>query len=224
MEEAHFVTSTGTEIGKTLLSGLLLDLLDDDYDSLGYWKPVASGCEDSEYGYRSPDEIYVIDETPLNPDDVQATFRYDAPLSPDKAASKEDESIEPQKLKTCWQQLRERYDAMVVEGIGGVAVPFNPEYDVSDLANMLDIPVVMVVNSRLGTISHTRTAVNYLYQKNMETDGIILTPETGQNIEKLNRRHLKEFYTETFVGLLPQLDESHGQARNVIKNYRKYFQ
>jgi dethiobiotin synthetase len=45
--EHHFVTSTGTEIGKTLASVLLIRSLADDHETVGYWKPVASGCDES---------------------------------------------------------------------------------------------------------------------------------------------------------------------------------
>lgn len=220
MSERHFVTSTGTEIGKTIVSTLLLMSLHDRYDSVGYCKPVASGCEDSSYGYRSPDEIEVLDRTELTPDDVHATYRFEAPLSPDKAAEREDRSIEPAQVREDWTRLKDEYRALVVEGIGGVAVPFTPDYDVADLAQDLDIPVVLVVASRLGTISHTRTAQSYLGSHDQAASGIILTPGTGEPIEKTNREHLRSFYPDRFVDLLPEIEAPHSGVPQTINDYR----
>lgn len=200
-----FVSSTGTEIGKTIVSELFVNTLLRHDASVGYYKPVASGCESSEWGYRSPDEIHIIEETPLEPSQVHATYRFDAPLSPDKAAEREDASIEPGNVIEDYSDLSDRYETLVVEGIGGVAVPFSPDYDVSDLAADLDLPVVLVVSSHLGTISHTRTAEAFLDQHQVETAGILLTPAKGRDIETTNRDHLREFHPECPVRLIPDL-------------------
>jgi len=223
MSERHFVTSTGTEIGKTIVSCLLLKNLRTRYDSIGYWKPVASGCEESSYGYRSPDEVEVLNQTELTPDDVHATDRFEAPLSPDKAAEREGRTIEPGPVLEEWTHLRDEYRALVVEGIGGVAVPFTPNYDVADLARDLDIPVLLVVESRLGTISHTRTAQYYLQNYNSSASAILLTPSTGEPIEETNREHLRNFYPDRFVELLPELEDTPDEALGVIDDYRSFL-
>ncbi|MFB6345563.1 MAG: dethiobiotin synthase [bacterium] len=203
-----FVTSTGTEIGKTIVSELFVNGLLRTSSSVGYYKPVASGCKSSEWGYRSPDEVEMIQTTPLEPDDVHSTFRFDAPLSPDKAAEREDRSITIDPILDEYEALKQQYDHLIVEGIGGIAVPFSPTYDVSDLAADLGLPVVMVVASGLGTISHTRTAVNYVNQNNTGVSGILLTPHTGRDIETTNRDHLKEFYPDRSIRLVPEFDEN----------------
>lgn len=218
--ERHFVTSTGTEIGKTFVSCLLLRSLRNQYDSIGYWKPVASGCEETEYGYRSPDEVEVLDRTELSPEEVHATYRFDAPLSPDKAAEREERFIQPGRLREEWIDIQNDYRALVVEGIGGVAVPFTPDYDVADLAQDLEIPVLLVVASRLGTISHTRTAQSYLRTHDSGASGILLTPSTGEPIEQTNREHLRSFYPDRFVELLPELDLKSPEVPDCIANYR----
>lgn len=218
--EHHFVTSTGTEIGKTLVSALMIRSLHRDHETVGYWKPVASDCEDSAYGYRSPDEVEVLDHTPLKEEDVHSTFRFDAPLSPDRAALREDRSIDPNRLESEWEDLHDRYEGLVVEGIGGIAVPFTQDYDVADLIAHLEIPVLVVVASRLGTISHTRTTLDYLRSHGPEGDGILLTPADGESIERTNRDHLREFFPEHFVDLLPRLDLENEIDPDVIQTYR----
>lgn len=221
-KESYFVTSTGTEVGKTIVSGLLVEVLTRTFDQVTYWKPVASGCKESPYGYRSPDEIEIIERTPLSPDDVHSTFRFEAPLSPDKAAEREGESIEPDKVLAHWEELSEEYDGVIVEGIGGVAVPFTPDYDVTQLIQDLRLTPLIVSPSVLGTISYTRTAEYYLADHGRAADGIILTPKKGRSIETTNRNHLQEFYPDKFIDLLPQADEERQHALDVISDYRNH--
>lgn len=218
--ETHFVTSTGTEIGKTLISTLLVNELSDHHDRIGYWKPVASGCRSTIYGYRSPDEETILKQTSLTDEDVISTFRFDEPLSPDQAAKRENRRIDPSDILDEWKQLRDRYEALVVEGIGGVAVPFSHSYDVTDMAYDLGLSALLVVSSQLGTISHTRTAYHYLLERDVSCTGIILTPAEGKSLEITNRNHLRDFYPKTFVDLLPRLDGENSKGHEVIKRYR----
>ncbi len=220
MLESHFVTSTGTEVGKTIVSWLLVNDLYREYDRVGYWKPVASDCDESPYGYRSPDEIEVIEETQLTPDDVHATFRFDAPLSPDKAAEREGRTINPDRVISGWSDLTESYEALVCEGIGGVAVPFTQNFDVTDLVAALKLPTIIVAPGDLGTISHTRTAENYLRNHSTFARAILLTPETGRSIETTNRNHLQEFFPDKTIRLVPDVHEDVAAANRVLRDYR----
>jgi len=199
-----FVTSTGTEVGKTLVCRACLDILRNDDRSLGYFKPVASGCRDSNWGYRSPDEIEIIRSGTLGSENVSAAFRFRDPLSPDIAAERENRSFDIDKILNDWESIRTSYDDVVVEGIGGVAVPFNNTEDVTNLIERMELPVILVVSSTLGTISHTRTAMSYLEQRNVNVPGIVLTPMKGREIERINRDHLRRFYPERNVELMPQ--------------------
>lgn len=201
-----FVTSTGTEVGKTVVSVLLIRLLRARVDSLGYYKPVASDCDDTIYGYRSPDEAAVIEGGRLPLEDVHADQRFDAPLSPDQAAAREGRSVDVPSAVERHEELMDRYDSLVVEGIGGVAVPLTPDRDVADLAARLGLPVVLVVSSGLGTISHTRTAVEHLRAAGAPPAGLILTPARGEEIETINLDHLRELYPDRPVELLPTFD------------------
>lgn len=207
----YFVTSTGTEIGKTLVSKYLVKASSRN-GTTGYYKPVASGCESTDWGYRSPDEAEIIDGTGLAPSDVHASYRFDAPLSPDKAAEREGESIDPDRILEDHSTLSDQYQTLIVEGIGGVAVPFTRDYDVSNLASDLALPVLLVASSYLGTISFTRTAMTYLAQVDVEPTGILLTPREGRDIETTNRDHLREFYSNPSIRLVPDVSETDGSS------------
>jgi dethiobiotin synthetase len=201
-----FVTSTGTEVGKTLVSRLIVNQWLGAGHSVGYFKSVASGCEESEWGYRSPDEVHLIEQSDLEPSDVTASFRFEAPLSPDRAAEKEDRAFDIDGIIDELNDFRTAYGRLVIEGIGGVAVPFNQSEDVTDLIDRLAVPVVLVAPSTLGTISYTRTAMHYLNSVQADCRGVMLTPARGREIESINRDHLQSFYPHKTVALLPDLD------------------
>jgi len=131
-------------------------------------------------------------------------------------------SLRTSRVLDTWRERRARYDALVVEGIGGVAVPFSPKTDVTDLASRLNLPLALVVSSGLGTISHTRTAVTYLRQAGVHTHGVMLTPGRGEDIEITNRDHLREIYPDRPVELLPRFDPGApdgGRAGSVAKQF-----
>lgn len=203
-----FVTSTGTEVGKTLFSRLIINCWSGGGERIGYFKSVASGCEETDWGYRSPDEVDVIEHTDLTEEDATASFRFDAPLSPDQAAKREGRQFTNQEIEQQIATFKESYDRLVVEGIGGVAVPFNESEDVSDLIASLDYPALLVVPSTLGTISYTRTAIHYMRSAGCDPRAIVLTPEKGRDIERINRDHLRDMYPDLEVGLLPDADEA----------------
>lgn len=218
---SFFVTSTGTEVGKTVASTLFVRVLEEAGNAPRYVKPVASGCRNGDWGYRSPDEDQVLAHTGLGTESVRAHLRFEAPLSPDKAAERENRTIDFAALvRDCRGDLQGPRP-VVFEGIGGVAVPFGSGSDVTDLIAALSLPALLVVSSRLGTISHTRTAAAYLESEGARLAGILLTPGDGDPIEETNRDHLREFFPGIPVRLLPRArDREHpGEALEVSEAF-----
>lgn len=220
-DSSFFVTSTGTDIGKTVATRAMAEVFTAEEESVGYFKSVASGCEPSEWGYRSPDEVEMISAGGLDPDDVTASFRFNAPLSPDRAASRENKQFTVEDIMDKWKPFRESYDRVLVEGIGGVAVPFNESEDVVDLIEAMDIPAVIVVQSTLGTISYTRTAMHYLRDRQCDVRGILLTPEEGRDIEQINREHLQSIYPDAGVQLLPDVGTVENNVEDRVRTFLK---
>ncbi|MFB6355273.1 MAG: AAA family ATPase, partial [bacterium] len=76
-----------------------------------------------------------MERTGLGSDRVDSLARFQAPLSPDVAARRENSVIEYDRIRRQTLQYIDRYENVVVEGIGGVAVPFTSKYDVTSLIN-----------------------------------------------------------------------------------------
>ena len=171
-QKGVFVTGTGTEVGKTLVSiGLCLKF------KTGYWKPVQTG--------EPGDEEYVRSFLP--PEKIcPGAVRLKSPLSPNQAARKEGRPVSLSQIR--WP---ERKDFLIVEGIGGVLVPLNDSETLLDLIRCLKLPVIVVASSGLGTLNHSLLTLRVLKQNQIPVLGLVLSgpshPDNKRDLEVLGR-------------------------------------
>jgi len=187
-----FVTATGTDVGKTLVSrGLLLALGRRGLRVAGV-KPIETGCtpfpRDAELLARasgSPELAHGSGwyraEPPLAPYAVELTAGVAAP---DVAAISERA-----------QGLARTYDALLVEGAGGLLVPLSRSSSMADLACEFQLPLLLVADDRLGVLSHVLPAYEAAQQRALEVLAIVLNqcslsvdPSAGTNLQILRER------------------------------------
>jgi dethiobiotin synthetase len=167
-----FITGTDTGVGKTVVTAAITAALRGDGMNIGVWKPVQSGAPlgsgvtDAERLVRGSG----IDELP----EAVAPFTYAAPLAPLLAARDEGDELTLQALREAGEPLIRRYDALLVEGAGGVAVPLTEDALVADWAALLGLPVVIVARSGLGTVNHTLLTAAMLRQHGIPITGVVL--------------------------------------------------
>jgi dethiobiotin synthetase len=155
MKIGYFVTGTDTEVGKTLISSALLLHLRTQHARVVGMKPVAAGTvitpegEDNEdaQALRACGSIRV-------PRELDNPYCLPLPLSPHLAARAAGVRIELPVLVERYRQLAAQADAVVVEGAGGFFVPLNERETGADLAQALQLPVLLVVGLRLGCLNH----------------------------------------------------------------------
>ena len=190
-----YITGTDTGIGKTVASTALLHALRSQGLRAVGMKPVASGCERSEAGWRNEDALALLAAsdpqpvyTDLNP------YALPLPLAPEIAAREAGVEIEPETLAAAFRRLRAMADAVVVEGVGGWAAPLSATLDQADLVRLLRLPVVMVVGMRLGCLNHARLTARAIAADGCELVGWIanhVDPDMqrqDENFELLARR------------------------------------
>lgn len=152
-----FVTGTDTEIGKTVVSSGLLQVLAVTGRRVAGMKPVASGAEATADGWRNEDALRLIEATNVAVDYATVNpYCFEPPIAPHLAAAEAGIEIRVERILECALALAAKADAVVVEGVGGWQVPLGPEFGVPDLASRLGLPVVLVVGLRLGCINHAR--------------------------------------------------------------------
>ena len=166
-----FVTGTDTDIGKTIASACLVRALDADY-----WKPVQSGLTEGR-DCDTISELTGLEESRIHP----STYELQAPLSPHEAARLEGLRLDMNQFK-----LPTTDNNLVVEGAGGVLVSINEGALMIDLIDQLDLPVVVVARSGLGTINHTLLTLEALRARNLELLGVIVSgPANPANVDAI---------------------------------------
>jgi dethiobiotin synthetase len=150
-----FVTGTDTGIGKTHASCAILAALRARGLRATGMKPVASGSRVTPAGLRNEDaEALIAASDPQPSYDECNPFAFEPPVAPHLAALQAGVVITLPPLLQAQARLAARADRVVVEGVGGWAVPFSATLDQADLAKALGLPVVLVVGLRLGCHNH----------------------------------------------------------------------
>ena len=150
-----FVTGTDTEVGKTRISIALLHKLQQQGLCIAGMKPVAAGCEETAAGLRNEDALALqAASSVMLPYETLNPYALAPPIAPHLAARDAGMVIELGRILDAYRTIAAQADRVIVEGAGGWRVPLNDEQDMGDLAIALGLPVVLVVDIRLGCINH----------------------------------------------------------------------
>ena len=150
-----FVTGTDTEVGKTVVSRLLVRAAIARGLRVAAMKPVASGAADTGGGLRNDDALALMAEMNVWAEyDEVNPYVFAEPVSPHIAAAAAGMVIEAEVVGRALSSLARRADVVMVEGVGGWRAPLGPRLTVAGLASHLGLPVVLVVGLRLGCLNH----------------------------------------------------------------------
>jgi dethiobiotin synthetase len=190
-----FVTGTDTNVGKTLLSALLVAALDGIY-----WKPIQTGASEG------TDRQTVMQWAEISEDrTAPEAYRFGPPVSPHLAAEAAGVTI---RLKNIWRPepregpLPEGDRRLIVEGAGGILVPINETETMLDLVRYLHFPVVVAARTALGTINHTSLTVRVLRDAGIEILGVVMIGPRNCDNERAIERHA----AVPVIGRIPWLE------------------
>lgn len=152
-----YITGTDTGVGKTLTSVVLLHRLRGAGLRAVGMKPIASGCERTPGGWRNEDALALLEASDPRPayDDVNP-YAFALPTAPQLAARAMGVTVDPARLRDAYAHLGAQADAVIVEGVGGWAAPFDTGVEQADFVHMLGLPAILVVGLRLGCLNHAR--------------------------------------------------------------------
>ena len=188
------VCGTDTDVGKTVVSALLVQGL-----NATYWKPVQSGLEDG--GDR--ERVMKLIDLPSDRW-IAETYAFQAAVSPHWAAELEDTRVDPNRLT-----LPETGTMpLVVETAGGLHVPLTRSWQQIDQLQQWMLPVVLVARSGLGTLNHTLLSLEALRNRRIPVIGLILNGPAHAD----NPRTLSEIGNVPVLAELPPLHPLNAQA------------
>jgi dethiobiotin synthetase len=175
---AYFVTSTGTDIGKTFVTAALIRYMRESNQPVGALKPIVSGYDSSVAETSDPAVLLAALGRRMSADEVEriAPWRFRAPLAPDLAAAREGRRVDFVELvEFSRAAINGAKGPLFIEGVGGIMVPLDERRTVLDWMTALDIPLLLIVGGYLGTISHTLTALDVLAQRKLTIAAIVVS-------------------------------------------------
>lgn len=234
MPKGFFVTGTDTGVGKTIMSMALIRAMDMFGIRAGAMKPIESGCG-REGGVLIPFDGMALKQSARmdEPLTLITPGCFESPLAPLPASEIEMIKVNIPAIKNAFSKLSHKYEAMVVEGIGGLLVPIKKNYAVIDLAADIGLPLIVVAKPGLGTLNHTLLTVKYALREGLTVAGVIINytmPPENSLAEETNARVLEKICPVPVIGISPYLKNITEEAleKTVRKNFdlqvlRKYL-
>jgi dethiobiotin synthase len=186
-----FVTGTDTGIGKTSVAAALMHRYR-EVGGLRYWKPIQTGIEQD-------DDTKTVQALGCSPSELfEPGIRLRRPLAPYLSAELAGTRITIANLLDSISEEPESA-GWVVEGAGGVLVPINDKQYMIDLMSHLDMPVVVVARTELGTINHTLMTIEVLRNRTLNVAGVVMVG----NSNPANKDAIEKWGEVEVVGEMP---------------------
>ncbi len=220
MTKGIFITATGTDVGKTYVSALLIKKMKELGLNCGYYKPAMSGIEEDKLS--DVEYVFKIGGLKGNPMDF-VSYPFVEALSPHLAAQRTGISINIDKIKSDFNKILVNYDYMIVEGAGGITCPFNLDGQkllLPDIIKRLGLSIIIIADAALGTINSTLLTVEYARQNEIDIKGIILNNFDKNNFMHLDNKTQIEYLTN--VKVISTVKK--GETGIDIKNLEQIFE
>ncbi|WP_301101178.1 dethiobiotin synthase [Propionivibrio sp.] len=202
IKPAWFVTGTDTEVGKTFVACALLHALRNKGVAAIGMKPVAAGT-DAE-GRNADVEALLAASGGRAPRELVNPYLFNPAIAPHIAAVEAGRRIELACIVAAFEALLGMADALLVEGVGGFCVPLGPQLSTADLAERLQLPVILVVGMRLGCINHALLSQQAIAARGLKLAGWVANRTDPQmsHFEE-NLAALTERMASPLLGVIP---------------------
>lgn len=222
MSKGLFITGTGTDIGKTYVTALLIKFLRQHGYPVGYYKAAISGAA----SVSESDAGYVNQATGIGEaEDLLLSYLYRPAVSPHLAAKWTGHPLEKEVIQKAWEKVTCVYPYVTVEGSGGIVCPLRDDetvyYGLEDLIRWLQIPALIVSPAGLGSINGVVLTAFYLQQKCLPVNGVILNHYTGSLMEKDNIRMIEKLTKLPVVATVAEnASRLNGDVQTLIRLYQ----
>ncbi|MCA9401841.1 MAG: dethiobiotin synthase, partial [Candidatus Omnitrophica bacterium] len=195
-----FITGTDTGVGKTAATFAIASLLMAKGKRVGVFKPVQCGGNDAEQlkEHLGLDDIL---------SDINPVFLPE-PLSPHIALKRQGKTLDLTFIQEAFDRLSRKYDYLLIEGAGGLMVPFSEEYSTLDFIHQFQLDVLVVSRLSLGTINHSLLTLEVLKQQGIPIKGVLFNEgkHFAQGVaEQTNPEIIQKLGDVPILGILPHL-------------------
>lgn len=198
MSKNLFITGTGTDVGKTYVTGLVIKKLRDSGVNAAYYKAAMSGNERRPDGSLIPGDALAVKEVSgiAQPLEEMCPYIYENAYSPHLAARIEGEQVELSVVEEGFQRVSGAYDYVTVEGSGGILCPIRYDGErilLEDVIKALRLSCLLVADAGLGTINNVVLTAEYMRARDIPIVGMIFNRfHPGDVMEEDNIRMCEE--------------------------------
>jgi dethiobiotin synthetase len=219
-----FVTGTDTEVGKTLISGALIAQLKKQHAVVAGFKPVVAGMNLIEGKMCNEDILALSSVMNYKPEENYldiCPYQLATPAAPHLVAKESHVHLDYEVMLNAFEKLREKSDAIVVEGVGGFKVPFHDGKTSADFAQDTGLPIVLVVGMRLGCINHALLTVEAIQSRGLQLAGWVANTIGPMTLLQENIATLEHLIPAPLLGVIPELPKEFIQVPYSIKAMEK---
>jgi dethiobiotin synthetase len=201
---AIFITATGPDVGKTLVVASLIRHLQQIGHAVDVIKPIVCGYEPAQAASSDLAQLIAALELPFSPETIErmAPWRFRAALPPELAAQYEKRHIDfDDVVAYCKAAVEQRRGVLLIEGVGGIMTPLDPNRTVLDVMMALRLPLILVTGSYRGALSHTLTALDSLFRRDMTLLATIVSETPGSKVPLEEVVASIARFTEPVIGL-----------------------
>ncbi len=198
-----FITGTDTDIGKTVLSFLIMQYYYKKGYTPFYIKPVQTGCTSPDNDNSDADFIYRnIEQLRDKNRGDSVIYCFKNPKAPFFAARNENTTINVSDIVSAVEQKAHSYDPIIIEGAGGLMVPVDQETLMVDIIPKLNARTVLAASAGLGTINHTLLSIEALKNRGIDNPAVVLIKHQSNLVsESMLLENIEAI--EAFSGLSP---------------------
>jgi len=179
----YFITGSDTDVGKTYIACELIRQLRNLEIKVETRKPVESGCSIDKSGELIPADALKLQAANNNLETIEriAPYRFKAALAPPRAAALEGCHLQiADLLNAC--SLDDSNNTLIVEGAGGFYSPLAQNGLNADLASLLQLAVIIVINDRIGAVNQALMTIQTVESRHLMIAAIIMN-QVNEEIE-----------------------------------------
>lgn len=200
MSKNLFITGTGTDVGKTFISGLIIKKLQEAGKNPGYYKAAMSGNERRKDGSLIPGDALWVKETAgiSQPLEEMCPYIYENAYSPHLASRIEGNPVCMEVVKQGFDRVCEKYDYVTMEGSGGILCPVcfdESKIQLEDVIKELSLSSIVIADAGLGTINSVVLTVEYMKSRQMTVKGLIFNHYHPGDIMEEDNKKMCEYMT-----------------------------
>lgn len=204
MSKNIFITGTGTDVGKTYVSALIVKKLNDSGKSCAYYKAAMSGNVRDNDGSLIPGDALAVKEISgiAQPIVEMCPYVYESALSPHLASRIEGNPVRLDAVKESFENIVGKYDYITVEGSGGILCPLSFDDEklwLEDIIKALNLSCLIIADAGLGTINSVVLTVRYMQSKGIPIKGIIFNRFVKGNVLHEDNLKMCEYMTDVKV-------------------------